>query len=240
MQAKTVNTATEEGRGKYRRVVRGLLSWGAVVILVFLALVVVCDWWIVSSTRDRVYTDIRILPENDVALVLGTTRWVATGKENQYFTYRMEAAAQLYHHGKVKYLLLSGDNHTEHYNEPVTMQKALRNLGVPDSVMTLDYAGFRTLDSIIRAKKVFGLSQVTIVSQAFHAPRALFIADNSDLRAIGFAAQPVQTTSSAYIDLRERLARFLAVVDVHILDKQPRFLGDPIPVPQTQSDSLSS
>jgi SanA protein len=152
----------------------------------------------------------------------------------------MEAAAQLYHHGKVKYLLLSGDNRTEFYNEPVTMKKALLKLGVPDSAMTLDYAGFRTLDSIVRANKVFGLSQVTIVSQSFHTPRALFIADHSDLRAIAYAAQPVQSSSSAYIDLRERLARFLAVVDLFVLNKQPRFLGDPIPIPQAQSDSLSS
>ncbi|RYF61020.1 MAG: SanA protein, partial [Cytophagaceae bacterium] len=112
--------------------------------------VLLCNWWVVSSTRSQIFFDIRQLPANDVGLVLGTSKYVKGGKENLFFRYRMEATARLWKEGKVKFLILSGNNDSEYYNEPEDMQKALLKLGVPSDVMIPDYAGYRTFDSILR------------------------------------------------------------------------------------------
>ena len=127
--------------------------------------------------RDR-YNTINKLPQNDVALVLGTSKYTVNGYQNPYFYYRIEAAAKLYQAKKVKHILVSGDNRLKSYNEPKEMQQALEKRGIPTKAITLDYAGFRTLDSVVRSKEVFGQKRITIVSQKFHNHRALFIANN--------------------------------------------------------------
>ena len=129
----------------------------------------------------------------------------------------MEATARLFKVGKIKYIILSGNNDSRYYNEPLDMQKALLNLGVPENVMTLDYAGFRTFDSVIRCKQVFNQDNFTIISQNFHNARALYIARNEGIEAISFAAQDVPDGYSLRTLVREYLARPKAVLDVHFL-----------------------
>jgi SanA protein len=129
----------------------------------------------------------------------------------------MEATARLWKEGKVKYLVLSGNNDSEYYNEPADMQRALEKLGVPASVMTLDYAGYRTFDSVVRCKEVFNQEKITIISQNFHNTRALFIGNHEGIEAIAFAAQDVPDGYSLRTLVREYLARPYAILDVYLL-----------------------
>lgn len=197
-----------------KRVVKGALYAGTISVLV----VLLCNLWIVEKSDKRNYLDIKQLPSNDVALVLGTNRLMPGGKENLFFKYRMEAAARLYREGKVKYLILSGNNDSEYYNEPQDMRSALLKLGVPAEAMTLDYAGFRTYDSILRCKEVFKQTQFTIISQSFHNARALFLAQQYDINAVAFAAQDVPNGYPLRTLLREYLARPKAILDVYLLN----------------------
>ena len=187
--------------------------------------------WIVRSTRAAVFTDMNALPQNDVALVLGTGKLLrGSGAINPHFHKRVAAAAELYHAGKVKHLLLSGDNHVASYDEPTDMAEALLALNVPPSAMTLDYAGFRTLDSVVRAKKVFGQSQLTIVTDDFHAARSVFLARHEGLDAVAFCSAKVSTRFSARTRVREVGARVKAALDVYVLNTRPRFLGEPVQI----------
>ena len=179
--------------------------------------VLLANIWIVFSTEEKNYYTISNIPSNDVGLVLGTSKAVLGGKENMFFRYRMEAAARLYKEGKIKFLILSGNHDSVFYNEPNDMKKALMSLGVPENVMTLDFAGFRTYDSIIRCKEVFNQQKFTIISQPTHNARALFLAHQLGIDAVAFAAQDVPTGYKTY--LREYLARPKAILDVYLLDR---------------------
>lgn len=194
------------------------------IVLVFAGamLVLVCNWWVVRTTEGQIYFKIDQLPANDVGLVLGTSKFVRTGKENLFFRYRMEATARLWKEGKVKYLILSGNNDSEYYNEPADMQQALVRLGVPASVMTLDYAGYRTFDSVVRCKDVFNQDKITIISQNFHNARALYIGNHEGIEAVAFAAQDVPDGYSLRTLIREYLARPYALLDVYVLRPQPQ------------------
>ncbi len=179
--------------------------------------VLLANIWIVLSTEEKNYYTIEKMPSNDVGLVLGTTKSILGGKENMFFRYRMEAAARLYKEGKIKFLILSGNHDSVFYNEPNDMKKALMSLGVPENVMTLDFAGFRTYDSIIRCKEVFNQSKFTIISQPTHNARALFLANQLGIDAVAFAAQDVPAGYKTY--LREYFARPKAILDVYLLDR---------------------
>lgn len=203
------------------RLVKWTLKMGIAVMFAGVTVVLVCNWWVVRDTRGQIYFNIHELPANEVGLVLGTSKFVRTGKENLFFRYRMEATARLWKEGKVKYLILSGNNDSEYYNEPVDMQRALVKLGVPRSVMTLDYAGYRTFDSVVRCKDVFNQERITIISQNFHNARALFIGNHEGIEAIAFAAQDVPDGYSLKTLVREYLARPYAMLDVYVLRPQP-------------------
>ena len=183
------------------------------------------SYYLVTRTAaDRIYVSVEKIPSNDVAVVLGTAEKSRKGGFNPYFSTRMEAAAALYHHGKVKHILVSGDNKTMNYNEPVAMRKYLIMLGVPKSAITLDYAGFRTFDSMVRAREVFGQDKFTIVSQGFHNERALFICHALGIEAVAYNAAEVKS-SRTKMYVRELLARSKAVLDIYVLRTKPRFLG---------------
>ncbi|WP_179945495.1 SanA/YdcF family protein [Spirosoma radiotolerans] len=203
------------------RVVKWVIKLTIVVIFSGATIVLVSNWWVVYNTRNQIYFSIDELPVNDVGLVLGTSKFVRTGKENLFFRYRMEATARLWKEGKVKYLILSGNNDSEYYNEPVDMQRALVRLGVPASVMTLDYAGYRTFDSVVRCKDVFNQEKITIISQNFHNARALYIGNHEGMEAIAFAAQDVPDGYSLRTLIREYLARPYALLDVYLIRPQP-------------------
>lgn len=178
--------------------------------------------------QDRVYEDVEMLPHRHYALVLGTSKYVAKGKTNKYYDYRLEASKLLVEQDKVDYLLLSGDNRTLQYNEPRTMFLDLRKMGVSESVMFKDFAGFRTLDSVVRASKVFQVPSFTIISQKFHCERALLIAKHYDIDAICFTAKQPEVYFGTRV--REMFARVKAVLDL-IIGVKPYFLGAPEPLP---------
>ncbi|WP_258104606.1 vancomycin high temperature exclusion protein [Marinoscillum sp. MHG1-6] len=181
-------------------------------------LVLGINFWVIISTEDQVYYNINNVPQNKVALILGTSKRTSSGDSNQYFHERIAAAAELYHHGKVSHIIVSGDNRTKYYNEPKDMYNALLERNVPTGAITLDVAGLRTLDSMVRSREVFGQKSITIVTQDFHCYRSLFIANYLGLEAIAFAADNKQTLSTK-LAVREIFARFAAIIDLYVWDK---------------------
>ena len=179
-----------------------------------------------QAAAGRIYRSTAEIPAREVGVVLGTNKQTRHGKTNLHFTQRIEAAAALYRAGKVRHLLVSGDNHAANYDEPDDMRQALIDAGVPARAITCDYAGFRTLDSMVRAKEVFGLAQCTVISEAFHCPRALWIARQHGLDAIALAAPDVSARAWAWrAQFREQLARSWCAVDLYLLHRGPKFSG---------------
>lgn len=207
----------------WRRVIKKMLFILLLIIAAIAITIEMCNIWVEYQTQDRVYTDMQKIPSKNIALVLGASKFAKGGQINLYFKYRIDAAEQLYKTGKVKHLLVSGDNRSHFYNEPMDMKKSLVQRGIPENAITLDYAGLRTLDSIVRAKEIFSQDDFIIVSQAFHNQRALFICDFYKIKAIGFNAQDAAFQK---VRIREYFARFKVVLDLYILRTQPRFLGE--------------
>jgi len=204
----------------------GILFLGTCLLISIVAL---SNYWLINTSEGKVYNDVSKIPINDVGLVLGANPKIFNKYKNPYFYNRIDAAEKLYKSGKVKHLLLSGDNGTKGYNEPEEMKLALMERGVPESAITLDFAGFRTLDSIVRSQKIFQQKKITVLSQEFHNYRALFIANHYGIDAVAFNAKAVNSGSQKTI-YREYLARFKAVLDLYILRKQPKFLGEKIDI----------
>jgi SanA protein len=177
---------------------------------------------IIYSSDHYLYDSIDEIPEKEFALVLGSGKNGRFGI-NLYFKYRMEAAAELYHEGKVKKLIVSGDNHIKTYDETTDMAEYLISLGVPDDAIIRDYAGFRTLDSVVRAKKVFNCKSLIIVSQKFHNQRAVFIARHHNIDAVGYNAKDVSSQNN-FTHWREFAAKFGTIIDLFLLNRQPKFL----------------
>ncbi len=195
------------------------------LLLLIIAFVVAANAWVIQRTRDGIITDMSNLPSNDVALVLGTSRYVGGRWPNPFFEGRIKAAARLYAEGRVRHLLVSGDNGRVGYDEPTWMRDALIARGVPAAAITLDYAGFRTLDSMARAKTVFGLERFTIVTDDFHQPRAIFLARSLGLDVIGFPSEHVPFRWSKKTLARELASRTVACLDIYVLHTKPRFYG---------------
>jgi len=213
----------------YQRYKR-LFKWLFILLFISCLSIIISNYWIVSSTSKQLYSTADTLPVRKIALVLGASKLSKRGTPNMYFTYRIQAAYELYIKGKVRYLLLSGDNHIKGYDEPSDMREALLKLGVPDSCIVLDYAGFRTLDSVVRCKEVFGEDSITIVSQEFHNQRAVFIANKNDINAIAFNAQEVNKNYSFKTRFREYFARVKCVMDIYLFHTSPKFLGSKIKI----------
>ena len=200
----------------------------AILIFIFLTIgFIVSSYFIVElKCKEKQYSNITDIPYNRVGLVLGTNPVTKSGKTNYYFKYRIDACVKLYKAKKISKILVSGDNHKKSYDEPEAMRKALIKRGIPQSAIVLDYAGFRTLDSVVRSKEVFGQNKITIISQGFHNSRAIYIASHYDIEVIGYNAKDIKNTTSYFIwgVGREALARTKMFLDL-MLNKQPKFLG---------------
>ena len=184
-----------------------------------------------NAATGRIFNFLEAVPANHVGLALGTSKLAKGGKPNLHFNQRIAAAAALYQAGKVHHLVVSGDNHTASYDEPTDMRDALVAAGVPSDAITCDYAGFRTLDSVIRAKEIFNLQQCTIITEEFHCPHAVWIARQHGLEAVAFAAPDVGLKSwSLRTDVREQLARNWCALDLYLLHRNPKFLGPKEPI----------
>jgi len=187
------------------------------------------DRWVSWKSQDDIISDINQVPKFQVAVVLGTSKYLGRTL-NDYYVHRIEAAIELYEQGTVSRFLLSGDNAHRSYNEPWTMKRDLLKAGVPDSNIHLDYAGFRTLDSIVRAKRIFDTDNFLIVTQRFHCERALFIAKYHDIKATCLAVAGPTNRSGNSVRIREIFARTKAFFDLYIFNVQPKFLGPKEPI----------
>ena len=176
-------------------------------------LMILANVWVFAVTNGRTFTKISKIPPRETALVLGTSPKMKSGVSNPYFTSRMDATALLYHHGKIKKIIVSGEKSTG-YDEPFAMKNYLiYQEGVPENIITEDPNGFKTQTSINNCKNVYHENDVIIVSQGFHNLRALFYARNNDMNALGFDAQDVTSNQSYYRNQsREFLARVSAVI----------------------------
>ncbi|MEG0529405.1 MAG: ElyC/SanA/YdcF family protein [Bacilli bacterium] len=187
------------------------------------------NYKIEKSTEEFVTDKLEILPKTKVAVVLGTAPNLVGGYQNYYFTYRIEAATKLYKSGKVTHFILSGDHGRKNYNEPEAMKQALIKNGIPANVIYLDHAGFRTLDSMIRAKEIFGQNEFIVVSQEFHNERAVYIARQNGIKAFGYNAKDVNKHAGLKTNIREYFARTKVFID-SFFNVQPKFLGEKIEI----------
>jgi SanA protein len=175
----------------------------AFILLLIIVFITAIDLYISKFSSPHLFDDCSKIPENKCGLLLGTSKYSIYGGINPYFSSRLDAAAKLYHSGKVRYIIASGDNSEVTYNEPRFMAAGLKERGIPAERIFLDYAGFRTLDSIVRGREIFGQNSVTVISQRFHNERAVYIGRSYGISAIGFNADDVKKTSNQLVRLRE-------------------------------------
>ena len=211
------------------RILYRLLRWGILAAAISLIFVLVADYMVRSKARGHLYTDVQQIPHNKVGLLLGTSKILPNGLQNLYFKYRIDAAVALYQAGKIDFILASGDNRKVGYDEPTAMQQDLIARGIPSERIYLDYAGFRTFDSVVRSKKVFGQDGITVISQAFHNERALYLAKANGMTAQGFNAQDVTLNAGLKTQVREKFARVKMLLDLWF-GATPKFLGEKIEI----------
>lgn len=220
-------TTTKKKDMEFKKIARKTVKAGLYTLAFATLVLVLSNWWVMTSVQDKMFSRLDEVEARDVALVLGTSRSINGRTENPFFTYRIQAAAQLFFAGKVKHIIVSGDNSSQYYNEPRDMRKALMKLGVPSECITMDFAGLRTLDSVVRCKEIFQQSKIIIVSQEFHNYRALFIAQHHGVDAIAYNAK-YPTSATGKTLWREFLARPKAMLDIYCFDAQPKYLGDKV------------
>ena len=220
--------APETTPNKKRRIVRRILF--AAICLFVLGVVasalamIAADRRVESRAAGRVFTSVEGVPVREFGLLLGTTRLVRGKYRNDYFYKRIRAAADLYRAGKIRRIIVSGDNSRTDYNETGDMKRELVAEGVAPEDVLMDYAGFRTLDSVVRARNLYGATELTVISQMFHVERAVYLADRHGIDAIGFAAEDSGVQSARMrLGVRESFARVLAVLDAEILHRKPHF-----------------
>lgn len=182
-----------------------------------------------SNAKGKVFSDINEIPKNKVGLVLGTSKRMNNGNINLYYKYRLDAAITLFKSRKIEYIVISGDNGSKSYDEPTDFKNDLIQAGIPKDKIFLDYAGFRTLDSMVRIKENFGQESVIVISQQFHNERAIYLAEHFGIKAIGFNAKDVSNRYGFKVKVREYLARVKVFVDI-ILQVEPKFLGEKIKI----------
>ena len=207
-------------RKKYLKII----GW---VVFIPLLVILLCNFIISSAANGKTFSRVEEVAKNRVGIVLGTSNKLVGGQSNPYYNYRIKATLELYKSGKIEFILVSGDNGTTYYNEPETIKKDLVAGGIPANKIFLDYAGFRTLDSMVRAREVFGLDRVTVISQKFHNERAIYLAEKKGLTAIGFNAQDVSGNNGLKVQVREYFARVKVFIDL-LFNTQPKFFGEKI------------
>ncbi|OQY16842.1 MAG: hypothetical protein B6I35_15340 [Anaerolineaceae bacterium 4572_32.2] len=195
---------------------------------VVLAAPFVLRWWTDWRYGRFVFRQAKETPARPVAIVFGALVW-SDGRPSDMLADRVRAAAQLYHAGKVRKLLLSGDNRFVDYNEPQAMKEVALALGVPEEDLVLDYAGRRTYDTCYRARHIFGVEQAVLVTQEFHLDRALFTCGNLGIETVGFSADLQPYWHIRRSQLREIPATALAWWDVKLRRPLP-VLGEKIDI----------
>ena len=220
-----IDLSNERKKSRFNKIFKIIQLTFFIIVMVFTIIITYCNVHLEKVTDEFVYDSVELIPANKVGLIMGTSKTIGSGIENLYFKYRIDAAVELYKAGKIKYIIVSGDNRSIYYNEPMNMKKELMKRGIPELVIYLDYAGFRTFDSVIRGKEIFGQSSFTIISQEFQNKRAIFIARHFGINAIGYNAKDVDSYASFKTKTREILARVKVYTDIYITNTQPKFLG---------------
>jgi len=202
------------------------------IILTFLFLfnigfIFIANYSIEKNAENKTFSEFSQIERNKVGLVLGTSKYLKNGQINLYFKYRINATVELFKKGKIDFVLVSGDNGNKNYDEPSDFKEELIKRGIPENKIFLDYAGFRTLDSVVRAKEIFGQIELTIISQKFHNERAIYLAEKNGIRAVGFNARDVSGRYGLKVQLREYLARTKVFLDI-VLGIKPKYLGEKI------------
>jgi SanA protein len=206
-----------------------LFKWALLLSPFGLFAIICLDTYIIAETEKHTFHDINQIPYNKVGLLLGTAKHSNDGRINPYYQYRLNAAMDLYKAGKIDFILISDDNSKVDYDEPTDFKTDLVKLGFPEKKIFLDYAGFSTLDSVLRAQKIFGLDRFTIISQKFHNQRAIFLASQKKINTIGFNAKNVSGSYSLKTEMREYLTRTKAFLDI-LFNSQPKYLGEKIAI----------
>lgn len=214
---------------KHQKLIRRLQWVVLIFVIVPILAVIAADYTIQKSTDAFVYNDVNVIPYHKTGLLLGTAKHVKSGNINHYYQNRITAAAALYKAKKIDFIVISGDNSKDSYNEPEDMKNDLVQRGVPADKIYLDYAGFRTYDSVVRMNKIFGQSSFTVISQEFHNRRAIYLAQQKGLEAVGFNADDVSVAYGFKTQVREKLARVDVFFDL-LNRTEPKFLGDPIEI----------
>ena len=203
---------------------RIVLFWTAAALIAALEAVLTAGW-LVGKTSSRIYSSVNDIPAREFGMVLGVSPY-SNGRPNPVFAGRLQAAAELYHAGKVRMLVVSGASRPEElYDEIPAMTQGLVALGVPEDVIVGDGKGFRTLDSILRMRDVFGYDDFITISQRSHVERALYLADQHGISTIGFEAgilpglYPNEWLGSA---IRAHLSNVKAILDIAI-DRQAKY-----------------
>ena len=221
------------GKGKvmgWRKWLMRLLIGGGLLLLLCLGCLLWSNLAAVRAGEGRLHVGVAAVRGGGVGLVFGCDDLV-DGRENLFFRYRIDAAAELWHAGKLSCVIVSGDNRTKHYNEPERMKRALVAAGVPAEKIVCDYAGLRTLDSVVRAKEIFGVEDVVFISQRFQNERAAYLAEAHGMRFAGFNARDVDGNGGMKVRMREILARVKMWLDVQVLQTRPKHLGEPETLP---------
>lgn len=212
----------------FRRISLGLFGG----LIVTLATIIGTDRFVSSAADHRHTALLSDVPYHEVALVLGCAEYLRNGRLNLFFQYRVNAAAELYHAGKCDLFIVSGDHGRKEYNEPAAMRRALVNRRVPNEIIVSDFAGFRTLDSVVRAKEVFACEKFIVVSQEFHNERAIFIGQQRGATLTGYNAKDVPTRYTWKTRVREKLARTKTTLDLFVTRTEPKFAGPPETMPK--------
>jgi len=211
-------------RPKKRRLVRRLaLAFAGMAFACALALFA-ADCRVERRAAGRVYSDVEAVPAREYGLLPGTSRLVHEKYFNTYFLNRIRAAVKLYKAGRIRKVIVSGDNGRTDYNETGDMARELVAEGMAPEDVLSDYAGFRTLDSVVRARNLFGADEITVISQKFHCERAIYLASEHGIDAVGFEADEIAPRAIRIkLAVREAFARVLAVLDAEVLNTKPHF-----------------
>ncbi len=182
----------------------------------------------VYAVQSHIYADIAQAPAQPIAIVFGAGVW-ASGQLSAVLADRVDTAIDLYRAGKVRKLLMTGDNRFAWYNEPGAMADYARTRGVPAEDIIYDYAGRRTYDSCYRARHIFGIEQAILVTQDFHLPRAVYTCRRIGIESVGVIADRQRYSAIGRFTLREAPALLVAWLDTNITHPEP-VMGDPIPI----------
>jgi SanA protein len=214
---------------KLKAVFRSIFSFKSLKIISICLFIIVfwSNFSVYYETKNFLFSKAKNLPTTKTALLLGTSKKLRNGNDNLYFNYRIDACVELFRSGKVSHILISGDNGRKEYNEPLDMKNELISRGIPSEKITLDFAGFDTYDSVLRAKMIFGQDDFIVVSQKFHNQRAVYIARRNGIHAYGYNARDVKKMNGMKTKIREFFACVKAYIELKI-NVKPTYLGERI------------